>query len=90
MKTTQKLALCLALALLAAPLSGCGDTWDGMKQDWHDVTSSNDDADEQPAVSTAQATEQQPAVVSTTTTTTTATATTAQAPASTDGWTINP
>jgi hypothetical protein len=90
-KTIQKLALCLALTLvLSAPLTGCGDTWQGVKQDWNDVTSSNDDAAEQPAVSTADAS--QPATVTTTTTATTATttaqATTAAGP--TDGWTINP
>jgi hypothetical protein len=42
-KTFKKLApsLCLAV-LLSLSLGGCSETWQGMKNDWHDVTSSND------------------------------------------------
>ncbi len=70
MKTTQKLILCLGLlTLLSAPLAGCSSTWGGMKQDWHNMTGSDDETSSAPAT----------AATATTTTTTTATTT---APAS--------
>ncbi|TAL37805.1 MAG: hypothetical protein EPN97_04565 [Alphaproteobacteria bacterium] len=57
MKTIQKLVLCLGLlTVLSAPLAGCSGTWHGMKEDWHDVTSSNDSpSDTAPATATADA-----------------------------------
>jgi hypothetical protein len=78
-KTIQKLALCLCLlGVLSLPLAGCSGTWDGVKHDWHDMTSSNDDgsastettAAAQPAPA-AQPAQQAQAVTSTQTTTTT-------------------
>ncbi len=68
MKHTHKLVLCLGLlTLLSAPLAGCSSTWGGMKQDWHNMTGS-DDSSAAPAATT-------------TTTTTATTAPAAAAPA---------
>ena len=57
MKTIQKLVLCFGLlTILSAPLAGCSGTWHGVKEDWHDVTSSNDSpSDAAPATATADA-----------------------------------
>ncbi len=39
----KKFVMCLGLiAVSALPLSACSGTWDGMKEDWHDMTGSND------------------------------------------------
>jgi hypothetical protein len=39
----KKFVMCLGLlAVCALPLSACSGTWDGMKEDWHDMTGSND------------------------------------------------
>lgn len=35
----KKFVMCLGLmAVCALPLSACSGTWDGMKEDWHDMT----------------------------------------------------
>jgi hypothetical protein len=55
-KTIQKLVLCFGLlTVLSAPLAGCSGTWHGMKEDWHDVTSSNDSPSDTPTTTTADA-----------------------------------
>ncbi len=39
----KKFVMCLGLlAVCALPLSACSGTWDGMKEDWHDMTGSNE------------------------------------------------
>lgn len=44
MTSFKKIVMCFGLvAVLGLPLAGCSGTWQGMKNDWHDVTSSNDD-----------------------------------------------
>ena len=46
MTSFKKLVMCFGLfAVLSMPLAGCSSTWQGIKNDWHDVTSSNDDGD---------------------------------------------
>lgn len=57
MKTIQKLVLCFGLlTVLSAPLAGCSGTWHGVKEDWHDVTGSNDSpSDTTPTTATADA-----------------------------------
>ncbi len=43
----KKFVMCLGLlAVCALPLSACSGTWDGMKEDWHDMTGSNDQSGE--------------------------------------------
>ena len=84
LKTIQKLVLCLGLAtILSAPLAGCSDTWNGMKNDWHDMTGSNESSSDnstaaaapapaaQPAPAAAPAEQQDTTLKSETTTTTT-------------------
>lgn len=47
MTNLKKMVMCLGLvAVLGLP--ACSGTWQGIKNDWHDVTSSNDDAPMQP------------------------------------------
>jgi hypothetical protein len=88
-KNTQKLVLCLGLAtLLSAPLAGCGSTWNGVKNDWHDMTGSSESSSDNtaaaeaapapavqpaPAAAAAPAAEQPAATVHSETTTTTTT-----------------
>lgn len=44
MNTFKKFILATSLiATLAAPLAGCSRTWDGIKDDWHNVTSGDGD-----------------------------------------------
>lgn len=61
MTSFKKLVMCFGLlAVLGMPLAGCSGTWQGIKNDWHDVTSSNDSdapATTQAANETAPATE---------------------------------
>lgn len=63
MKTIQKLVLCLGLAtLISAPLAGCSSTWNGVKNDWHDMTgSSSDSSSDNSAASAAPAAQPAPA-----------------------------
>lgn len=74
MTSFKKLVMCFGLcATLAMPLAGCSGTWQGIKNDWHDVTGSNDDgaaavqsADSntaQPAAAQAQPAAEQPVTV---------------------------
>lgn len=45
MTNFKKLAMCLSLvAVLGLPLAACSSTWQGMKNDWNDMTSSNETA----------------------------------------------
>ncbi len=44
MTSFKKIVMCFGLfAVLSMPLAGCSGTWQGVKNDWHDVTGSNDD-----------------------------------------------
>jgi predicted small secreted protein len=59
--TFKKFILAVSLvATLAAPLAGCSRTWDGVKEDWHNVTSGDGDerteAAPAPATNNAQGT----------------------------------
>lgn len=43
MTTFKKFVMCFGLiAVFAMPLAGCSGTWHGVKEDWHDMTGSND------------------------------------------------
>jgi predicted small secreted protein len=54
--TFKKFILATSLiATLAAPLAGCSRTWDGVKDDWHNMTSG--DGDERTANRPAENTE---------------------------------
>lgn len=44
MNTFKKFILAVSLVtVLAAPLAACSRTWDGIKEDWHNVTSGDGD-----------------------------------------------
>ena len=44
MTSFKKIVMCFGLfAVLSMPLAGCSGTWQGIKNDWHDVSGSNDD-----------------------------------------------
>jgi hypothetical protein len=59
-KTIQHKIIRLGLlAMLAAPLAGCSGTWQGVKNDWHDMTGSNDSAE--PAATQSAAAQPSPA-----------------------------
>jgi hypothetical protein len=77
-KNLKKLVICVGLAtILSAPLAGCGGTWNGMKEDWHGMTGSNESesstttASAQPAAAPAQTAPAQDTTMHSETTTTT-------------------
>lgn len=44
MNTFKKFILAFSLVtILAAPLAGCSRTWDGVKDDWHNMTGGDGD-----------------------------------------------
>lgn len=56
MNTFKKFILAVSLVtVLVAPLAGCSRTWDGVKDDWHNMTGG--DGDERTANAPAESNE---------------------------------